>query len=92
MSRAALAVLAFLFVTDVAQGQTTPPQQTQRIRGDIVSVDGFNIRVKEWSGETLAVKLADDYTVNAVVKIDIARIVPGSFVGAASMPPPDSPQ
>jgi len=35
MSRAALAVLAFLFVTDVAQGQTTPPQQTQRIRGDI---------------------------------------------------------
>ena len=92
MSRAALAVLAFLFVTSVAQGQTTPPQQMQRIRGDIVSVDGLNLRVKERSGETLAVKLADNYTVNAVVKIDIARIVPGSFVGAATLPQPDGTQ
>jgi hypothetical protein len=92
MSRAALAVLAFLFFTGVAQGQTTPPQQMQRIRGDIVGVDGLNLRVKERSGETLAVKLADNYTVNAVVKIDIARIVPGSFVGTATLPQPDGTQ
>lgn len=92
MSRAALASLAFLFAAALAHGQTAPPQQTQRIRGDIVGVDGLKLQVKERSGETLAVKLADTYSVNAVVKIDIARIVPGSFVGVATLPQADGTQ
>jgi hypothetical protein len=90
MSRTALASLALIFVAAFAHGQAPP--QTQRIRGDIVSVDGLNLQVKERSGQTLAVKLADNFTVNAVVKIDIAKIVPGSFVGTATLPRPDGTQ
>jgi len=90
MSRTALAGLALMFVVAFAHGQAPP--QTQRIRGDIISVDGLNLQVKERSGETLAVKLADNYTANAVVKIDIAKIVPGSFVGTATLPRPDGTQ
>jgi len=68
------------------------PQPTQRIRGDIVAIDGLNFQVKARAGETLAIKLADNYTVTAVVKIDVGAIKPGAFVGAASMPQPDGTQ
>jgi hypothetical protein len=75
-------ILCCLCATSIAQ----TPAPTQRIRGDIVAVDGFNLQVKARSGETLAIKLAENYTVTAVVKIDLAAVKPGSFVGIASMP------
>ncbi len=67
--------------------QNTVP--TQRIRGDVVALDGHNLQVKSRSGEILAVKLADSYGVSAVVAIDRSAIKPGVFIGAASMPQPD---
>jgi hypothetical protein len=67
--------------------QTTPP--TQRIRGDVIALDGKNLQVKSRSGETLAIKLADNYAVSAVVPIDRSAIQPGVFIGAATMPQPD---
>jgi len=68
------------------------PLPTQRIRGDIVALDGLNLQVKSRTGEAFAVKLADNYGVTAVVKVDVAAIKVGSFVGAASMPQPDGTQ
>ncbi len=88
MSRSIPSVIALVLVATLAQGQT-PPQQMQRIRGDVVSVDGSIVEVKDRSGQMLMVKLADNYTVTAVVKVDIARITPGSFVGTATMPQAD---
>jgi hypothetical protein len=55
----------------------------------VVALDGLSLQVKSRSGETLAIKLADNYVVTAVVKIDATAIKPGSFVGTASMPQPD---
>ena len=60
-----------------ALAQAPPP--TQRIRGDV-------------AGETFAVKLAENYTVTAVVKTDVSTIKPGTFVGIATMPQPDGTQ
>ena len=86
-----LACLLLNCVTDAAwaQAPATPPQ---RIRGDVVALDGQNLQVRSRTGEMFNVKLADNYTVNAVVKIGIDRIVPGTYVGIATMPQPDGTQ
>jgi hypothetical protein len=67
----------------------TPAAPTQRIRGDIVALDGLNLQLRSRTGDALTVRLAENYTVTAVAKIGIERITPGAFVGAASMPQPD---
>jgi hypothetical protein len=74
----------------VAQAQT--PLPTMRIRGDVVALEGLNLQVKSRTGETLAIKLAENYTVTAVVRIDMDAIKPGAFVGTASMPESDGTQ
>ena len=88
MQRVVLVGLLSLFLA--ATGAAQAP--AQRIRGDVIALDGLNLQVKSRSGETLSVKLAEAYTVTAVVKIGVERIVPGAFVGAASMPQPDGTQ
>jgi hypothetical protein len=55
----------------------------------VIALDGKNLQVKSRSGETLAIKLADNYAVSAVVPIDRSAIQPGVFIGAATMPQPD---
>ncbi len=65
------------------------PLPTQRIRGEVVAIDGLQLKVKSRSGETLAIKLSENYVVTAVVKADMASVKPGAFVGTASMPQPD---
>jgi hypothetical protein len=63
-------------------GAQTPPV---RVRGAVESLDGTLLTVKSRDGATLQIKLADNYSVNAVVPIDIAAIKPGSFIGTAAM-------
>ena len=76
-------------IAAVAFAQAPAAAPTQRIRGDVVAVDGQNLQVRSRTGELVAVKLADNYTVNAVVRIGIDRIVPGSYIGTASVPQSD---
>jgi hypothetical protein len=91
MNRTVSNALAFsLFVSCLAFAQAPAP--TQRIRGDVVSVDGSTLKVKERSGEMLTIKLADNYTVTGVAKVGIDAIAPNTFVGAASMPQSDGTQ
>jgi hypothetical protein len=80
---------AFLTSSVAAQGSAPP---TQRIRGDVVALEGLSLQVKSRSGDMATVKLAESYTVTAVVKIGIERVVPGSYVGIASMPQADGTQ
>jgi hypothetical protein len=79
-------------VAGTALAQAPAAAATQRIRGDVVAVDGLNMQVRSRTGEMLNVKLAENYTVTAVVKIGIDRIVPGTFVGTATMPQADGTQ
>jgi hypothetical protein len=87
---AACALVLSLLVPCLVLAQATAP--TQRIRGDVVSVDGLNLQVKERSGELLSIKLAENYVVTAVAKVGIEAITPNAFVGAASMPQSDGTQ
>jgi hypothetical protein len=64
----------------------TPPQ---RIRGDVVALDGNVLQVKSRTGETLTVKLADNYAVSAVAKRDLSAVVIGAFIGTATITRPD---
>ena len=89
--RIVLAGLLSALLAASVVAQTAAPA-TQRIRGDVTALDGLNLQVKSRSGERLTVRLAESYTVNAVVKIGIERVVPGSYVGIASMPQPDGTQ
>jgi len=88
---AAVACLLLFGLTGVAPAQT-PAAPTQRIRGDVVALDGLDLQLRSRSGEALTVKLTESYTVTAVVKIGIDRITTGAFVGTASMPQPDGTQ
>ena len=91
MQRIVVAGLLSAFLAAGVGAQTTSAP-TQRIRGDVIALDGLNLQVKSRAGETLGVKLAESYTVTAVAKIGIERVVPGSYVGVASMPQPDGTQ
>jgi hypothetical protein len=90
MNRTANALVFSLLVSCLAFAQAPAP--TQRIRGDVVSVDGLNLQVKERSGELLTVKLAENYVVTGVAKVGIEAITLNAFVGAASMPQSDGTQ
>ena len=86
----AVSVLLLFAASVLAQAPGALP--TQRIRGDVVALDGLNLQIRSRTGEMLTVKLAETYTVTSVVKIGIEQIVLGAYVGAASMPQPDGRQ
>jgi len=67
-------------------------QSTQRVRGDIVSIEGSKLTVRTRTGELTSIDLADNYRVSAVVRASPDAIAQGSYVGAASLPQPDGTQ
>lgn len=82
-----LFLCALLWLCGSALAQA--PAATQRIRGDLVALDGLHLQVRSRGGEMLAVTLAENYNVTAVVRIDLAAIKQGAFIGTASMAQPD---
>jgi hypothetical protein len=93
MNRSAAATLVLsLLVSCLALAQAPTPAPTQRIRGDVVAVDGVNLQVKERSGQLLTIKLAENYVVTGVVRVGIEAITPNAFVGTATMPQSDGTQ
>jgi hypothetical protein len=80
-----LAALAICSAAVLAQ----PGAPTMRLRGTVEKFDAGSLVVKERSGETVTLALADNLAVNEVLPLDPAAIQPGSFVGIASLPGPD---
>lgn len=80
---------AFCFAIAVLMVTAASAQQPTRIRGEIVRADGATLQVKDRSGATVDVKLADDARVSALVKASLAEIKNDTFVGIAGMPRPD---
>ncbi len=85
---AAFAVMCLLAAT-TASAQTAPPT---RVRGTIAGIDGQDLTVKSRDGSTVAIKLAPDYAVTAVVKADMADVTVGKFVGIAALPQGSEPE
>jgi hypothetical protein len=72
----------------IAQQPPTP----SRVRGTIVSVDGDVIAVKSRSGEDVQLHMTGDMRVVGIVRISLADIKLGSFIGATTVPGPDGRQ
>ena len=68
-----------------------PPVPT-RVRGAIESVDGDVLTVKSRSGEDVKLHMTGDMKVVGIIKISMADIKVGSFVGATTVPGPDGKQ
>jgi hypothetical protein len=69
-----------------ALAQTAPPT---RIRGTITAVDAQTLTVKSRDGQTLEIKLNEPLAVASVKKVDLASVVPGSYIGTATRPGPN---
>jgi hypothetical protein len=61
---------------------------TARIRGTIVSLEA-NVLTVATAAENRRVTLTDGFRVISVVKADLAKIVPGAYVGSGAVTQPD---
>ncbi len=76
----ALIAALCVFVAGAAEAQTPPT----RLRGTISAIDGKTVTIATREGNSVTVKLADNWAVMAVSKVSAADIKQGSFVGIAS--------
>jgi hypothetical protein len=67
-------------------------QERVNVRGTVEKVDGQTLAIAAREGNTVTVKLADNASVRAVVKMPLADIKTGSYVGISAMPQPDGSQ
>jgi hypothetical protein len=81
MKRSICALLSLVCMAAVAQASAP----TQRLRGRVESFDGSTLVLKERSGETMRLTLADNFSINEVVPISIASLQPGTFIGTAAL-------
>src|SRR5579862_6785046 len=86
-SLAALALIA-VALPAIAQQPPTP----SRVRGTIEGVDRDVLSVKSRSGEDVKLHMTGDMRVVGIIKIALAEIKVGSFVGATTVPGADGSQ
>lgn len=63
--------------------------QTKHVRGTVDSLSGDTLTVTEAGGQEVAVKLAPDWQVTAVIPSSLAAITTGTFIGTATTGPDD---
>lgn len=81
----ALSLACLLAFTGIAYGQPA----TQRIRGDVVALNGHILEVKTGTGQVVTVRLADNVRVSARSAADPGAIASGAFIGTTAIPQPD---
>ena len=82
------AMVAASSICAIAQQPPTP----SRVRGTIEGVDGDVLSVKSRSGEDVKLHMTGDMKVVGIIKISLADIKDGSFIGATTVPGPDGSQ
>src|SRR5207237_7941760 len=76
-----------LFVAAVAanafaQAPANPPV---RIRGNIEKLEGQNLTIKDRNGQSMSVRLADNFVVVGIFKGNVADIASGKFIGTTTV-------
>src|SRR5216117_1832212 len=66
----------------IAQAPANPPV---RIRGTVEKLDGNNLTVKQRNGQTVQIKLADNFGVMGVAKASVADIGGGKYIGTTTV-------
>lgn len=80
----AIATVLIAAVSAVAIAQA-PANPQVRIRGTVEKLDGLNLTVKGRTGETMTVKLADNYVVVGLAKASISDVASGKFIGTTTV-------
>jgi hypothetical protein len=86
-----LIVAAMVVATTLLAIAQQPPTPT-RVRGTIEGVDGDVLAVKSRSGENVKLHMTGDMRVVGIIKISLADIKLGSFIGTTTVPGPDGRQ
>jgi hypothetical protein len=84
----AVAMVAASVLCATAQQPPTPT----RVRGTIEGVDGDVLSVKSRSGEHVKLHMTSDVRVVGIVRISLADIKLGSFIGTTTVPGPEGRQ
>jgi hypothetical protein len=82
---AAIVVVAASALSAIAQQSPTP----SRVRGTIEGVDGDVVAVKSRSGEDVKLHMTGDIRLVGIIRISLADIKVGSFIGTTTVPGPD---
>jgi hypothetical protein len=81
----AIAACTLIAVSAVALAQQPPANPPVRIRGTVEKLDGNMLTVKARNGQSMTVKLADNFTVMGVSKASVADIGNGKFIGTTTV-------
>jgi hypothetical protein len=79
-----LAAFLLVAVSSVALAQA-PANPPVRIRGTVEKIDGNMLTVKARNGQSMTVKLADNYTVMGVAKASVNDVSSGKFIGTTTV-------
>ena len=88
MARFLLAVTAILAISGSSIAVAQQPER-MNVRGTIEKVDGNAMMVKTREGTNVTVTLADNAAVRGLVKMSLADVKPGSYIGVSAMPQSD---
>lgn len=80
----AIAAFTLVAVSAVAFAQA-PANPPVRIRGTVEKLDGNMLTVKARNGQSMTVKLADNFTVMGVAKASLADVGSGKFIGTTTV-------
>src|SRR6201993_2809749 len=86
-----LVAVAMVVATSLLAVAQQPPTPT-RVRGTIEKVEGDVLLVKSRSGEDVKLHMTADARVVGIIKISLADIKLGSFIGTTTVPGPDGQQ
>jgi hypothetical protein len=62
-----------------------PANPQVRIRGTVEKIDGATMTVRANNGQSLAVRLADNYAVMGIAKASMADVASGKFIGTTTV-------
>jgi hypothetical protein len=87
-ARAVLGAIVFLFVSGYVTALAQQPER-MNVRGTIEAIDGNRMTVKSREGQTLTIALADNLAVRGLVKVSLADVKTGAYIGVSAMPQSD---
>src|SRR5882672_7812500 len=82
-----LRTIAALLITAVSAAAIaqTPANPPVRIRGTVERIDRTNLTVKTNSGQSMNVKLADNFVVIGIAKASLSDVASGKFIGTTTV-------
>jgi hypothetical protein len=75
-------LIATVCTVTLAQAPANPPV---RVRGNVEKLEGNVLNVKTRNGQSVAIKLADNFVVMGIQKASIADIASGKFIGTTTL-------